>query len=97
MKDFFYAIVDAAHAASGSGDRLAAARDCLALGGRREDLTRGLQRRLADSLRLEPAVGELALHSCWLGHAANEQRCAAEGDARPFLEIVRWLASTLAA
>jgi hypothetical protein len=96
LKDLFYATVDAVAAATGYADRPAAARECLTPAGARARWVDQARARMADRLGVEPGLAELSLHSCWVGHAANEHRAAGEGDARPFLEIARWLATTLA-
>jgi hypothetical protein len=95
LKDFFYLAVDAVAATRGYRDRPAAARDCLAPDGRRAPLVSNLQDRMAAALGVEPELAATALHACWLGHAMNEHRAARPSDARPFLEIVHWLAATL--
>ena len=95
LKDFFYLAVDAVAATRGYRDRPGAARECLARDGRRAPLVAGLQARMAATLGVEPELAVTALHACWLGHALNEHRAAGPSDARPFLEIVEWLAATL--
>ena len=97
LKDLFYAVVDAAAATRGYADRPAAARECLAPAGARSVWVERSRSQLSSRLGIEPDVAELSLHACWLGHAANEHRAAEDDDERPFLEIVRWLASTLGA
>ena len=92
LKDFFYAAVDAVAATERYADRVAAARACLDPGGRHAGTIGALQGSLVNALALPPAAVELSLHSCWLGHAANEGRKAAPGAARPFRDIVQWLA-----
>ena len=91
LTDFFYAVVDAASACDGYGDRLGALRGCFEGGGARADAAVALRERLRLSLGLSAQAVELSFHSCWLGHAANELRASPSAD-RPFLEIVRWLA-----
>jgi hypothetical protein len=41
--------------------------------------------------RVQPDIGELARHACWLGHARNE---LSRGPAGPFLRIVEALAAS---
>jgi hypothetical protein len=63
-----YAIVDAALAAAGDGDRLAAFARCFGEGGPGRELVR----RIGLAARIEPAVLSASFHACWLGHAVNE-------------------------
>ena len=91
LTDFFYAVVDAACACDGYGDRLGALRGCFEGGGARADAAVALRERLRLSLGLSAQAVELSFHSCWLRHAANELRASPSAN-RPFLEIVRWLA-----
>jgi hypothetical protein len=94
LTDFFYAIADAAAACHGYANRLAAVRDCFEPGGRRAAAVAPLRERLRSSLALAEGVDELALHACWLHHAANELRDGGDGS---FLAIARWLAGRVAA
>lgn len=95
LTDFFYAVTDAAAAVAGYRDRLAAFRSCFA-GGAHSTLARHLERVLAESLGVSPAVCELCFHACWLHHAANELRQRPDGPA-PFVEIVDAVAAEASA
>jgi aminoglycoside phosphotransferase len=93
LKDFFYAVADATAATARYGDRLSAARRCFAPGGGLAPRTARLQNSIAAAAGASPPIVELAFHACWLRHAANERRGAGPGQARPFGEILQWLAS----
>jgi len=95
LKDFFYAAVDAVAATQGYRDRPAAARECLAPGGKRVALVAGFETRIAAAVGADAQLSAISLHACWLGHAMNEHVGARPSDDRPFLQIVAWLAATL--
>jgi hypothetical protein len=97
LKDFFYMAADAAAATERYRDRPEAVRDCFMPGRRHAALVAERRDRIIRALVLSDDLVELCFHACWLGHAANEKRAAEAGADRPFLEIVRWLASTLGA
>jgi hypothetical protein len=90
LTDLFYAVADAAAACDGYRDRVAALRSCFEPSGARAATVAPLSERLRASLELSPAAAELCFHACWLRHAGNERSLNAA--ARPFAEIVRWLA-----
>ncbi len=92
LKDFFYAAVDAVAATRRYVDRPWAFRECFGAGGAHAERVRTLQALLASAVDASPQGIELAFHACWLGHAANELRSAADGDPMPFREIVQALA-----
>ena len=94
LVDFYYAMVDAAAAASRYTDRLQAFRDCFAREGKNAAAVGQLEGRLRRALRLSPPVAELCFHACWLHHAANESRMNPGSSPRPFLSILRSVAST---
>jgi hypothetical protein len=92
LVDFLYAAADAVAAVHRYDDRLRAFVDCFSEGGRHAGAVGLLNERLAQALELEPSLAELCFHACWVHHAANEQRSSRQGDPRPFLEILRWVA-----
>ena len=93
LMDFFYSAADAAAAASRYDDRTAAFVDCFGPEGCRSAALAELETSLRRALGLSPAVAQLCFHACWLHHGANEHRAVGhESTARPFLEIVRWVA-----
>lgn len=93
LTDFFYSAADAAAAASRYDDRTAAFVDCFGPTGNRSAALGELETSLRRALGLSPAVAQLCFHACWLHHGANEHRAVgSDSRARPFLEIVRWVA-----
>ncbi len=93
LGDLAYATVDAHLLARGGTDRAAVFR---ALFGPVDDELAGYgprARRTAEALALPPEVVALCIDACWLSHARNEQRDAAPGERRPFLEILDQLAA----
>jgi hypothetical protein len=91
--DFYYAMVDAVAAAKRYADRLQAFRDCFTIEGRNAGVIGDFERRLHRALSLSPAVADLCFHACWLHHAANENRTSTPSALRPFLSILRCVAS----
>jgi hypothetical protein len=96
LTDFFYSAADAAAAGSRYDDRTAAFVDCFGPEGCRSAALGELEESLRRALGLTPPVAQLCFHACWLHHGANEHRAVGregrESTARPFLEIVRWVA-----
>ena len=92
LVDFVYAAADAAAALERYCNRPQACVECFSDAGRHASSVRLLNARLAQALELEPALAKLCFHACWLHHAANEHRSSGDGDSRPFLEILRWVA-----
>jgi hypothetical protein len=92
LVDFYYASADAAAAADRYADR-AAAFTGLFGDAERAGTTRMLEQRLVEALGLRRALVELAFHACWIQHAAAEQRSGLDSMPRPFLEILRRVAS----
>jgi len=92
LTDLFYAVVDGVVATRGYRDRPAAFQACFSGAGWLASLMANWQQRLCQSLEITPDVAQLCWHACWLRHAANEERAAAAGAARPFLQIVQLLA-----
>jgi len=86
LVDLAYAAVDAVAAASRYRDRVAAFESVY----RQKTLER-FAGRVAMRLELQPDVAELAVHACWLQHAANELR-ELGGAGGPFVQIARRLA-----
>jgi hypothetical protein len=77
VTDAPYAIVDAALAAAGDGDRPAAFARCFGEDG----AGRALVRRIGLGTGADPAVLSAAFHACWLGHAVNDlDRVGATGS-----------------
>jgi hypothetical protein len=50
------------------------------------------ERQLRSAIGISARFAELCFHICWLHHASNEQKVTLPGEARPFLQIVQWLA-----
>jgi hypothetical protein len=96
LGDFFYAAADASAAVRRYADRLRAFKACSTANGIHAQTTRRLHLRLRRALNISSDVATLCFHACWLHHAANELRAAEASDARPFLEIMQWLASNRA-
>ena len=87
LMDFFYAVVDAVHAAQG-GSRLQAFEASFDRTGRYHAPVRRLRGELAQAVTVDPDLTAAAFHACFLHHAVNEQR-ADSAPAGPFLELVR--------
>jgi hypothetical protein len=92
LTDFFYAATDAVLAAAG-GSRLEAFQACFSPEGRYARPVQALLRQHTNALGIEPPVVALTFYACWLRHAQNEQISVQEGQPRPFLDIVRWIAA----
>ena len=92
LTDLYYALVDAVVATDGNSDRLAAFESCFSPGGEHRALLSQLQQRIIAGIGFPGELSFLCLHACWLQHAVNESNVAAASDARPFLQIVQWLA-----
>ena len=92
LKDFYYAAVDAVVAA-GHGSRHDAVAACFGKNGRHAALIRGLEADLIEAAGASPQTVELSFHACWLKHAAYEARKHAGSQAKPFREVVQWLAA----
>jgi len=93
LGDLFYAVVDAVSAADSYRNRIHAFTECFSPGGAHAARVRALERRLQNAVEASEEIAQLSLHACWLQHAANEHRATPPGEARPFLEIVRMMAS----
>jgi hypothetical protein len=87
LMDFFYAVVDAVHAAQG-GSRVQAFEASFEHGGRYHSSVKRLRGELAQAVAVDPDLVAAAFHACFLHHAVNEQR-ADPTQAGPFLELVR--------
>jgi hypothetical protein len=92
LLDLFYMFADAAAAVGGYADRPGSARQCFSTGGIYAASASSARSRLARTLRLSEHATALCFHACWLHHAANEAREGGPGEARPFLEILDWVA-----
>lgn len=97
LTDLAYMLVDATAISTGYTSRLSAFQACFAQHGRLRPIAQERMARSASMLKLTTEQAELCFHACWLQHAANEQRHHRAGDARPFLDIARWLAENYAA
>jgi hypothetical protein len=93
LMDFYYAMVDATAAASRYADRPQAFRDCFTFAGRNAAAVDQFEGRLRRALNLSPSIAELGFHACWLHHAANENQMSLPSAPRPFLAILRCVAS----
>jgi hypothetical protein len=87
LMDFFYAVVDAVHAAEG-GSRVQAFEASFEHGGRYHSSVKRLRGELAQAVTVDPDLAAAAFHACFLNHAVNEQR-ADPTQSGPFLELVR--------
>jgi Phosphotransferase enzyme family len=92
LTDFFYAAADVVAAAGSYADRPGSIVSCFASDGDRAQQVRRLDRRLADSLELDPVVREACFHACWLHHAGNEASRETDPTAAPFGSILETVA-----
>jgi len=92
LMDFYYAMADAAAAASRYVDRPQAFRDCFTSAGKNAATIDHLEARLHCALGVSLSIAELGFHACWLHHAANEDRMGSPSTSRPFLSILRCIA-----
>ena len=90
LTDYFYAAADAAAAVRNYDDRARAVRECFGGTTHPDRHTEQQHARLAGALNLDQRVSALCFHACWLQHAVNEAE--GEGERRPFLEILRYVA-----
>jgi Ser/Thr protein kinase RdoA (MazF antagonist) len=90
LADLAYAAVDLVRAARRVGRATAFAR-CLAGGPDADGCARWLP-RLARAIGVGAPLVGLALHACWLRHAANEVRRGLPADAWEFGAVTDWLA-----
>lgn len=93
LMDFYYVMVDAAAAASRYADRPQAFRDCFTFAGRNAAAVKQIEGRLRGALDLSASIAEIGFHACWLHHAANEHQMSLPSAPRPFLSILRCVAS----
>jgi Phosphotransferase enzyme family len=93
LGDFFCAAADASAATRCYVDRLGAFKACFFTKGAHAATMRELTLRLTRAMRIQSDIVTLCFHACWLHHASNELQAAHDSDTRPFLEIVRWLAT----
>jgi Phosphotransferase enzyme family len=91
LVDFFYAITDAFVVAR-FFERPEAFKACFTPGGGHARQFSNLLLRARRNLGISECFAELCLHACFLHHAVNEQRLSGSSDARPFFNIVQWLA-----
>jgi hypothetical protein len=93
LVDLFYALADAMMAADPRLDRRSAVQACTVRGGAPGALAERLWREAAGGLALPDGAATVALHGCWIHHAANAVTdAAAAAAARQFVDVVRWLA-----
>jgi aminoglycoside phosphotransferase (APT) family kinase protein len=93
LGDLFYAAVDAVAALDHYADRVEAFRDCFEPRGRWRAPLDACESRLRDRLAVSAEVATFAFHAGWIQHAANEASKRRAEERRPFLEIVRHIAS----
>lgn len=93
LVDFLYAAADAVAATRRYTDRTGAFVVCFEPGGAHTRLVEQSMARLCAAVDLPDGIADLCIQACWLRHAANEQRKALAGDARPFLAIVQRVAA----
>jgi thiamine kinase-like enzyme len=91
--DLSYAAVDAVAALDHYADRVEAFRDCFEPRGRWRAPLDACESRLRDRLAVSAEVATFAFHAGWIQHAANEASKRRAEERRPFLEIVRHIAS----
>lgn len=92
LVDFFYAAVDGVAATRNYNDRLKAFQACFIPGGTHEPVIRRLATNFKRAIPTAGGILEMAFHSCWLHHAANEYRSTGESRGE-FIKIVQWLAT----
>jgi hypothetical protein len=89
MGDLVYAAVDAVAAGDRYRDRAAAFDQCFHADHSVGRLVREACGRVGRAIALPPEVAAIAFHACWLHHAGNESRKRAQGERRPFLELLQ--------
>jgi thiamine kinase-like enzyme len=89
LADLFYAVADAAYAASGYVDRSEALRACFCADGKLAEWVRTLVKRHVEALDVGTDEVILSFRSCWLQHAADDVR---RGRDQGFLGMLREVA-----
>lgn len=96
LVDFYYAVTDAVRIVQGSTTWLQAFQACYQSEGDCAHDIRRWEQQLQAAVGISATFSELCFHACWLNHASNEQKVTRPGQARPFLQIVQWLAMNYA-